>query len=210
MTQKIIDKDHTMKNPFTVWDVFQAHHGRQIDKWEHYFPIYEKHFSKYVGTAVRVLEIGVDHGGSLQMWKRYFGDQSLIIGIDINPLCANYAEPENDIGVYIMDQCDTARLAGLGEFDIIIDDGSHVCAHQSITFRALWPKCKGVYLIEDCHNGYPLLEPNLIVTRYPWVIVAERPHRMIRGTPSRELRPDEEAARKEFGPDQYYGRGFIE
>ena len=178
----------------TVQDVFNTHEGRQVDKWQHYLEIYQRHFARYVGTDCRILEIGVDHGGSLQMWKHYFGDRAQILGVDINPACKEYEEGQ--IKVLIADQC---KLPALGEFDIIIDDGSHVCAHQSITYRALWPKCKGVYLIEDCHNGYPILEPyNPILYRYPWVVVSERPQRIIRGEPSRELRPDEQEARNNF------------
>jgi hypothetical protein len=145
---------------------------------------------------VRVLEIGVDHGGSLQMWKEYFGLKAQIIGVDIEPRCAEYAESQIDI--CIKNQCD-ASLTQLGPFDIVIDDGSHICAHQSITFRNLWPHTRGVYLIEDCHNGYPLLEPHVqTTTRYPWVVVVERPNRIIRGTPSRELRDDELKARRQY------------
>jgi hypothetical protein len=184
------------RNP-TVREIFQAHTGRQIDKWDHYMEIYEKHFAKYVGKTVRVLEIGVDHGGSLQMWKEYFGPAAMIVGVDLNPICKEYEEDQIDI--CIRDQCD-ASLAQLGPFDIVIDDGSHVCAHQSITFRHLWPETRGVYLIEDCHGGYPLLEPHIqTTTRYPWVVVVERPRRIIRGTPSHKLRDDELKAWEQYG-----------
>ena len=184
-----------IETPPTVWEVFQRHTGRQIDKWRHYFDVYERHFAKYVGREPRVLEIGIDHGGSLQMWKRYFGYGAKITGVDINPACTNYAE--TGIDIVIADQC---KLPDMGSFDIIIDDGSHVCAHQSITFRQMWPRCSGVYLIEDCHNGYPLLDPHPPVQyRYPWVIVAEQPRRIIKGTPSRELREDEVEARNQWG-----------
>jgi hypothetical protein len=170
----------------TIHATFNAHRGRQIDKWEHYFDIYEKHFAKYVNRSPRVLEIGVDHGGSLQMWKSYFGKGAEILGVDINPACKEYEEDQ--IQILIADQCKIPGVADLIPFDIIIDDGSHICAHQSITFRQLWPKCTGVYLIEDCHDGYPLLDPHPMISyRYPWVIVVERPHRIIRGKPSREL-----------------------
>jgi len=181
----------------TVREVFDAHQGRQIDKWSHYLEIYEKRFAKYVGQPVRVLEIGVDHGGSLQLWKEYFGPKARIIGVDINPACLDYLEDRIDI--CIRDQCNP-ELAKLGPFDIVIDDGSHVSAHQSITYRNLWPETRGVYLIEDCHNGYPLLDPHpQIQTRYPWVVVCEKPQRIIKGTPSRTLNLDERAARELYG-----------
>jgi len=184
-------------NLITLRDMFDDHRGRQIDKWEHYFPIYEKHFSRFRGKEPRVLEIGVDHGGSLQLWKRYFGPGTEIIGVDINPEAAFF---ESQISVVTADQR-SAALADMGPFDIVIDDGSHDPIHQAESFSNLWPRTQGVYLIEDCHQGYPLIVGSTPIRyQYPWVVVYERPKRIIRGTPSRELRPDETDARKLFGP----------
>jgi len=173
--------------------LFASHKGRQIDKWQHYFEIYDRHLGRYANQKVRVLEIGVDHGGSLQLWRRFFGKHAEIIGIDIRPECAF---EEDQIQIRIGDQTDVRFLDSLGEFDIVIDDGSHVPAHQQISFMALWPKTKGVYLIEDCHDRFPALVPTPeLVTRYPWVVVAEKPKRRIHGTPARPLNANEQAAR---------------
>ncbi len=185
------------RNP-TVAEVFAAHTGRQIDKWEHYFPIYEKHFAKYVGKSPRVLELGVDHGGSLQMWKAYFGPGAVIVGVDINRLSMF---EEDQIITIAADQTDK-DLAQLGPFDIVIDDGSHYLAHQIESFRHLWPETTGVYLIEDCHGNYPAVAAvNSVRYEYPWVVVNERAKRIIKGTPSRPLREDEVAARGQFQAD---------
>src|SRR5208282_5528836 len=118
----------------TLYDMFESHKGRQIDKWEHYFPIYEKHFERFRGKAPRVLELGVDHGGSLQLWKHYFGRDAEIIGIDINPLAGFQ---EDQIKVYLYDQT-SPDIAHLGPFDIVIDDGSHQAEHQVLSFEHLW------------------------------------------------------------------------
>lgn len=172
--------------------------GRQIDKWSHYLPIYEKHFERFIDKAPRILELGVDHGGSLQLWKEYFGPRTEIIGIDINPACKEYEESQ--ITIHTMDERDPA-IAELGPFDIVIDDGSHILGNQTIAFRNLWPRTLGVYLIEDCHGMFPVLpHEGSIRYEYPWVVVMERPKRIIRGTPSRELRPDEALARANYGP----------
>jgi hypothetical protein len=177
--------------------MFETHAGRQIDKWSHYLDIYEKHFARFRGKSPRVLELGVDHGGSLQLWKRYFGPGAEIIGVDINPVSV-FEEP--GINVLVYDQCNP-EFAKLGPWDIIIDDGSHNPEHQIKSFENLWPRCQGVYLIEDCHGVQPAVRcPNGLKFSYPWVYVYERPKRMIRGTPSRELREDEADARKLFGP----------
>jgi hypothetical protein len=176
----------------------RAHTGRQIDKWAHYGPIYDRHLDPLWTTAKRILEIGVDHGGSLQLWAHAF-PSAQIVGLDINPDCKRFEE--DGFSIVIGDQTDTALLATLGEFDIVIDDGSHDPAHQGITFTALYPKTKSVYLIEDCHRYGPALvttEPSLVYN-YPWVVVVERPERIIRGDPSRDLRPDEQEARDKYG-----------
>lgn len=190
---------NTEKPKRTVRECFYAHKGRQIDKWDHYLEIYQAHFAKYVGTAVRVLEIGVDHGGSLQLWKAYFGDLADILGIDIDPQ-TKFWEPQ--IHVSIMDQA-SPSIELYAPFDIVIDDGSHVLSDQEASFKALWPHCRGVYLIEDCHSGYPFSVGITHVCAeslhyYPMVMVLEKglienqpAKRVIRGTPSRPLRQDE-------------------
>src|SRR3954451_14611077 len=61
--------------------------GPGIWKWRHYFPIYERHLSRFRGQAVHLVEIGVFSGGSLPMWREYLGPRSRITGIDIDPAC---------------------------------------------------------------------------------------------------------------------------
>lgn len=171
-------------------DIIRAHDGRLLDRWTHYLPIYERHFSPFVGRAVRVLEIGVGHGGGLQIWKKYFGLRAEIIGLDNDTRCKAYEEEQ--ITIHIADQA--LPLPELGILDIVIDDGSHRPEEQAITFTRLWPTLKagGVYLIEDCHQHYPHLSPEpALVYRYPWVIVAEVPERIVAGRPSRPLNANE-------------------
>lgn len=170
---------------------FSHHTGRRVDKWRHYFEIYDRHFDRFRSETIRVLEIGVDHGGSLQLWKKYFGHNSQIVGLDIDPACADYTEDQ--IEIVIGNQADVALLKSLGNFDIVIDDGSHKLQDQLASFEALWPKVRGAYLIEDCHQQLPVLQVPVTYT-YPWVVVAERAQRLIRGRASRDLRPDEIAA----------------
>jgi SAM-dependent methyltransferase len=170
---------------------FEAHDGRLIDKWSHYLEIYERHFAKFVGRDVRVLEIGVGHGGSLQLWKRYFGKHARIFGLDIDGRCK--ACEEEHIGILISDQ---ASPPVLGALDVVIDDGSHRPDDQVASFKALWPQLNpgGIYLIEDCHTGYPPLVQPPLVYYYPWVMVCEKAQRLVKGHPSRALNAAEVAA----------------
>lgn len=131
-----------------------------IHKWIHYFDIYEKHFEKYVGKDMLIFEIGVFNGGSLQMWKNYFGEKSKIVGIDINPECKNHESIDNNIFVEIGSQSDISFLENVikkyGQPDIVLDDGSHVMSDliQSFNFLYYQMKDEGVYLVEDLHTSY--------------------------------------------------------
>jgi len=53
-----------MKN---IRDLFYEHDENLIHKWDHYFEVYERYFSKYRGQKLNILEIGISHGGSIQL-----------------------------------------------------------------------------------------------------------------------------------------------
>ncbi len=138
--------------------VFLAHHGRRAEKWVHYLDIYERYFAPYRNKPIKMLEIGVSAGGSLDIWRDYFGESATIFGIDINPECADRVTHPNQ--VRIGSQADPEflrRVANeLGEIDIVLDDGSHFGHHQRISFETLFPFLKdgGLYMIEDLHVSY--------------------------------------------------------
>jgi len=140
-----------------LWNYFTTNKGKKITKWKHYFPIYEKHFTPIRNKPIKILEIGILNGGSLEMWRYYF-PEATIVGIDINPLCKEHEQER--INVRIGDQTDEKFLQSLidefGTFDLIIDDGSHHVAHVNKTFQFLFPKLAddGIYFIEDTHAAY--------------------------------------------------------
>lgn len=137
---------------------FYNQSDKLIHKWDTYFGAYDKYFSKYTNKPIKILEIGVFKGGSLQMWKNYFGPQAKIVGMDINPECKILQEDQ--IEIFIADQGNINDLKSLiknhGNFDIIIDDGSHVNKHQIDTFDFLFEYLNlgGIYLVEDTHTSY--------------------------------------------------------
>jgi hypothetical protein len=137
---------------------FRSNPGNLINKWSHYFEIYDRHLSRYRDTDVHLLEIGVRHGGSLQMWKHYFGDRAKIYGVDIHPRSGELAEDQ--IEIFIGDQEDKAFLASLAaqlpRIDVLIDDGGHTMPQQLNTFEVLFPEISpdGVYICEDTHTSF--------------------------------------------------------
>jgi hypothetical protein len=141
-----------------LWQDFQSNDGKPIHKWNHYFPIYERHFSPWRDLPLTFIEIGVEGGGSLQMWRRYFGPKATIIGLDINPACATH--DGEGVAVRIGDQSDPTFLQSVidefGAPDVVLDDGSHIMAHIKASFEFLYPRLspKGVYMVEDLHTAY--------------------------------------------------------
>jgi hypothetical protein len=143
------------ENPLRAY--FNAHHqGPGIWKWDHYFDVYHRHFSKFRGRKMTVLEIGIYSGGSLPMWREYFGAGCTIYGVDIQSECLVY---ENEFThVLIGDQADARFWAkakqSLPPLDVIIDDGGHTYAQQRTTLECLLPHMSpgGVYVCEDVHG----------------------------------------------------------
>lgn len=137
---------------------FLNNSNKRLHKWLHYFDIYERHFSRFRHTDVVMLEIGVEGGGSLAMWKEFFGKESQIIGVDINPQCKQH-EAEG-IEVFIGSQDDPALIDRIfkkyPKIDIVLDDGSHMMNHMISSFELIYERLQpnGIYMVEDTHTCY--------------------------------------------------------
>lgn len=130
--------------------------GRGIWKWLHYFDIYHRHLRKFVGTDLHIVEIGVYSGGSLDMWRDYFGSRARVTGVDIAPECRSYEDERT--GIAIGDQADRAFWSAFRTanpaVDVVIDDGGHQPEQQLVTLEEMLPHIRpgGVYICEDVHG----------------------------------------------------------
>lgn len=133
---------------------------KSSDKWEPYFDIYENHLQWKVLDPIVFVEVGVQKGGSLDMWGQYFKEGSRIYGIDVDPACAELKYDHPGTNVIIGDQGDPKFwddfLVSVPEIDVFVDDGGHYMQQQIITFEKVFPKIRtgGVYICEDCHTSY--------------------------------------------------------
>ena len=105
-----------------------------------------------------MLEIGVQTGASIKMWADYFPNAQLV-GIDIDPRCAQFATNRIQIITGGQENPEIAKwLAGAypDGLDIVIDDGSHLSADVILSFRTLFPLLRpgGLYVIEDLQTSY--------------------------------------------------------
>ncbi len=138
--------------------LFAEHDGPIVHKWHHYLPLYDRYFSKYRNKPLKFLEIGVSKGGSLQLWRSYFGPDAAIFGIDINPDCAQFDGQAGQARIGSQDDPEflQAVVDEMGGVDVILDDGSHVMNHIRASYRSLFPRLSvgGLYMIEDLHTAY--------------------------------------------------------
>ncbi|HEU5051776.1 MAG TPA: class I SAM-dependent methyltransferase [Hanamia sp.] len=139
-------------------EIFEGLNGKLIHKWDHYIEIYDQYFSRYRGKEIHVLEIGVSQGGSIELWKKYFGEKLHLYGVDINPKCKELEEEK--VKIFTGEQEDRDFLnklkAEIPKVDILIDDGGHTMIQQITTFEEMFSHVKedGIYLCEDTHTSY--------------------------------------------------------
>jgi hypothetical protein len=115
-----------------------------------YLPFYQSFFAPLRDEEITFLEIGVERGCSLMMWRDYF-QRGKIVGMD----CALVSQFTDRIVIENGDQCkpeDLDRIAAKhGPFDVILDDAGHVTEAQIFCYDYMIPHVKpgGFYVLED-------------------------------------------------------------
>jgi predicted methyltransferase len=111
--------------------------------------VYEDLFKDIRTSVKRMLEIGVDNGGSILMWREYFSEAN-IIGID-NKNCPQLTDRERiefiESDAYKIELVDKLP----NDFDVIIDDGPHTLESMTFVIKEYLNKINqnGMIVIED-------------------------------------------------------------
>ena len=186
----------------TFWN-YDAKKGEKVFRYmysHNYYLEYAKKFQSKRDSALKVLEVGVNTGHSLLMWERYFPNAT-IYGIDIDlsitHLGVNPKELTKDydrIKLFEFDACKKENVDKFlkengGDFDIIIEDGSHLGHHQILSTFLYMPLLKknGIMVIEDIGLYYK----------------AQKEHYMIMEYKKNETTKSEFNREKEFGMPMY-------
>jgi hypothetical protein len=140
--------------------LYSSHSGNISDKWDIYLHIYNRILTRFLEKEVNLLEIGVQNGGSLEIWEKFFQNAKCILGCDINPACEMVVYDSKKISIIVGDANSDATVSEIdkkcSKFDIIIDDGSHASADIITSFLKYFPRLNydGVYIVEDLHCSY--------------------------------------------------------
>jgi glycosyltransferase involved in cell wall biosynthesis len=139
----------------TLYQLHKEHRGFVSDKWTGNLIQYERLLRDFRDHEVRLLEIGVQNGGSLQIWSKFFENGCRFIGCDIDPSCGELVYDDPRISLLINDAgapvTRTQAMRICGQFDLIIDDGSHQSSDIIRAFLSFFPTLAndGLFIVED-------------------------------------------------------------
>lgn len=140
--------------------IFEKHEGKVSDKWTSYLDEYQRLFDSLRNQPISLLEIGIQNGGSLEIWAKYFENARRLIGCDINEKCRSLIFDDPRITVFVgdanSDEVQRAITGRCSSFDVVIDDGSHRSGDIVKSFARYFPLVVpgGLFLAEDLHCGY--------------------------------------------------------
>jgi glycosyltransferase involved in cell wall biosynthesis len=144
----------------TLQQLYLEHKGKLSDKWTLYLSEWDRLFTPYRNQGIRLLEIGIQNGGSLEIWAAFFSKAQKIVGCDIDQKCEVLRYDDERIAVVVADansdEGEGKILLQAPTFDIIIDDGSHNSSDVVHSFTRYFPHLseEGFYVIEDLHASY--------------------------------------------------------
>lgn len=163
MPEKNDQHKHTTDNvvaELSRSESYAAYLGSPEPSFKHttYFPAYDALLSKFRGKPITFVEIGVLNGGSLFMWRNFFGPAARIIGVDLNPGAKQWEQ--HGFEIYIGSQQDPVFwqefCESVGQVNVVLDDGGHTYLQQIITAECLLDNIVdgGMLIIEDTHTSY--------------------------------------------------------
>jgi hypothetical protein len=147
-------------NNKTLEQIYVEHSGKVSDKWSLYLSEYDYLFRDLRNHRINMLEIGIQNGGSLEIWSKYFSNANSIVGCDINSDCSKLEYNSKVIGIVVGDANNGSvekKICGNDmKFDIVIDDGSHTSGDIIKSFCRYFRHLKenGVFVAEDSHCSY--------------------------------------------------------
>jgi cephalosporin hydroxylase len=126
-----------------------------------YLPLYQSLLEEKKYTALNILEIGIQNGGSIKLWSDFFINAN-VYGIDIMDIAHVSDELKNNnkiklytsTNAYDIDFFNTQLLNTNIKFDFLLDDGPHTL-ESMILFIQLYSQIMtedGILMIEDVQS----------------------------------------------------------
>lgn len=161
MSQENLEFQQKVKDTLIKYSNMDITDKASYHALEHFYPSFLQYLLSKKEEDLHILEVGVCKGGSMKSWMDIF-PKARFYGIDwnlsvVNPMVMN----DSRLQLVELSQSDpSVQILFPGvEFDLIIDDASHVALDQQNTFQMLKYRLSpiGKYVIEDVYpeNTYP-------------------------------------------------------
>ena len=144
-----------MSSLIALFEKYQSvdnHFGTDKNTSHSYGDLYEQLFQPYRDVATNILELGVFSGASAQVWTEYFPNAH-VDGVDITLQKVKFGKENPRITFYELDGTaqSTVKMFAGKQYNIIIDDASHLPQNQIASFQLFAPLLApgGMYVIED-------------------------------------------------------------
>jgi len=166
IVNNIVNTKPNIETLESIETIFMKYNTDKNKSFHNYSRQYENIFSNVRNDSLRILEIGVFKGESQKAMREVFKNAKCIVGIDYNNDCKQYEDANANIFVEIGNATDVAFLKTIvekyGNFDIILDDGSHINKDVIQTFETLFPLLNdnGIYIVENtiCYKAYGYID----------------------------------------------------
>jgi cephalosporin hydroxylase len=140
-------------------DLAEKYYGSDSNRKQNVYLVeYERLFGAMRTSPIRLLELGV--GASIHLWADYF-PRATIVGLDIAKKPKDF--PVDQRVHFVQASQDDPTIAarcvaaGRGQFDIIVDDASHIGRLTATAFSRLFVHALrpgGWYVIEDICTAF--------------------------------------------------------
>jgi hypothetical protein len=126
-----------------------------------YLPLYQTLLSHKKETAKYVIEVGVQHGGSIKLWRDFFTN-AVVHGVDVIDIHSIWGGIKNDQNIVLHASTDaydsefvTNQFLNKNiQFDFLLDDGPHTLQSmkQFIVLYSQIMTHDGILIIEDVQS----------------------------------------------------------
>ena len=156
-----------MKRLTKLANLYGTDKGSKCGDAHHYTEFYEQFLEKY--ESPNILELGTYEGASAKMFLKFYDDDCRIWTCDISENAKPYVEGLPNVTFIQLDLNDKDAISRVHdyfkenniEFDIIIDDASHVWQHQMNALCGFHDLVKedGIYIVEDLNYSLIYTDP---------------------------------------------------
>lgn len=142
------------------WESAERELVMYSQKYSSYMNAYKDLMGKTVEPPRVIVEIGIANGGSLEFWRKAFGEKVRIIGIDLNPNTKELETLGYEVLIADMGKSDgwskLQAILGDEKINFLIDDGGHTNPQQILAISKGLDLVApgGILFIEDFQRGH--------------------------------------------------------